>query len=58
MARKFGDTIEHDDVVQPSEGQPPLETESRELYANFLQEQINMNGLTVPDGVQLYVVCM
>ena len=47
MARKIYDPNDEDSV------DPQLQNQSRELYANFLREEIQIHGLSVPSEINL-----
>ena len=45
MARKISDPTEESSV------DPQLQNQSRELYENFLREEIQINGLPLPSEI-------
>ena len=49
MARKVYHQREYDDSETPSENvDAQLQTQTRELYTNFIHEEIQSHGLDVP----------
>ncbi|XP_057364542.1 uncharacterized protein LOC130685277 [Daphnia carinata] len=51
MARKICDPSENENSLSTEQGAEPiadLQTQSRELYANFVREEIQLQGLPVP----------
>lgn len=54
MARKIYDPNEN----SSSEVDPQLQIQSRELYANFIREEIQLQGLLVPPDVPSLVYCL
>lgn len=53
MARKIYDPNED----SSSEVDPQLQNQSRELYTNFIREEIHLQGLQVPPDVPSLVYC-
>ena len=48
MARKVNESNEED-------VDPQLQVQSRELYANFVREEIHLQGLSVPSEAESFV---
>lgn len=53
MARKIYDPNDDENSSSNEEGAVDLQlqTQSRELYANFVREEIQLQGLTIPQDV-------
>lgn len=54
MARKIFDPNEDDDS-STSTVDSQLQTQSRELYANFVREEIQLQGLSIPQEAPSFV---
>ncbi len=57
MARKIYDLNDDENSSSNEEGvvDLQLQTQSRELYANFVREEIQLQGLAIPQDVSSYV---